>query len=246
MKSKRNRLIQQSTRQTLSVAVMAAITLFSACSVSFADEIRINENSRETTAGDFSCKPCYHPIINAANSLEMGDPNLTTGDLYRYFASRGIKKIDRLSLQVDVDCCPEEDQAFQLEQLNFKITGDDNTVLNDVSLQGDSLFVVGAEVSSFKSEAVLEFDLGYDFMERFSPDSTEAIELNYALPTSAGAMQPRFVLSEDLSSFSVAHTGILVLFVGFWVAVFVMMSFLVKPKDETLATAKQPANLVGS
>ena len=167
-----------------------------------ADEIRINENSSETVAGDFRCKPCNRPIIYDANSLEMGTESLTTGDLYRYFESRGIRRIDRLSLQVDVDCCAEEDQAFQLNDLSFKITDNDDKILNEASLQDDSLLVAGAEISSFKPEAVLEFDLGYNFMERFSSDSTDSIELSYATPTSGSykaAMKPRFVVSEDLS-----------------------------------------------
>ena len=212
-----------------------------------ADEIRINENSSETVAGDFRCKPCNRPIIYDANSLEMGTESLTTGDLYRYFESRGIKRIDRLSLQVDVDCCAEEDQAFQLNGLSFKITDNDDKILNEASLQDDSLLVAGAEISSFKPEAVLEFDLGYNFMERFSSDSTDSIELSYATPTSGSykaAMKPRFVVSEDLSSFTVSNIGILVLFVGFWVVVFIVMNVFMKPKIEV--TSPKPTNLVGS
>ena len=212
-----------------------------------ADEIRINENSSETVAGDFRCKPCNRPIIYDANSLEMGTESLTTGDLYRYFESRGIKRIDRLSLQVDVDCCAEEDQAFQLNGLSFKITDNDDKILNEASLQDDSLLVAGAEISSFKPEAVLEFDLGYNFMERFSSDSTDSIELSYATPTSGSykaAMKPRFVVSEDLSSFTVSNIGILVLFVGFWVIVFIVMNVFMKPNIEV--TPPKPTNLVGS
>ena len=212
-----------------------------------ADEIQIDSNSGETVVGDFRCKPCNRPMLYDANSLEMGSEDLTTGDLYRYFASRGIKKIDRLSLQVDVDCCEEEDQAFHLNGLNFKITGDDDKVLHEASLQDDSLLVVGTEISSFKPEAVLEFDLGYDFMQRFSPDSTDSIQLSYVTPTSGSyqaAMKPRFVVSEDLSSFTFSNIGVFSVFVGFWVIVFMAMNIFMKPKVEN--TPSKPTNLVGN
>ena len=232
------------------MAVLLAASLFfcGICASTEADEIRINENSSETVAGDFRCKPCNRPIIYDADTIEMGTQAMTTGDLFRYFESRGIKKIDRLSLQVDVDCCAEEDQAFQLNGLNFKITGDDNTVLNEASLQNDSLLVAGAEISSFKPEAVLEFDLGYNFMERFSSDSTDLIELSYALPavgSDKGGMTPRFVVSEDISSFSASNMGILGMFVGFWVVVFLGMNLFIKPKSTDSVPAAEPTSLVG-
>lgn len=228
-------------------AIIFSMVLSAICNSVEADEIQINADSVETTAGDFRCKPCNRPIIYDANTLEMGSESLTTGDLYRYFESRGIKRIDRLSLQVDVDCCAEQDQAFQLDDLSFKITGDDDKILNEASLQDDSLLVAGAEISSFKPEAVLEFDLGYNFMERFSSDSTDLIELSYATPIAGSykaGMKPRFVVSEDLSSFTVSNIGVFVLFVGFWVVVFIAMNIFMKPEAES--TPPKPTNLVGS
>ena len=228
-------------------AFIASLILLVGNHPAAADEIQINVNSGEMVAGDFRCKPCTRPIIYDTNSIEMGSDSLTTGDLYRYFASRGIKTIDRLSLQVDVDCCAEEDIAFELNGLSFKITGDDDKILNEASLQNDSLLVAGTEISSFKPEAVLEFDLGYDFMQRFSPDSTDAIELSYETPSAGSytaAMKPRFVVSEDLSSFSVFNIGMFAMFVGFWVIVFMAMNIFMKPKAE--GTPSKPSNLVSS
>ena len=236
MKSKRNRLIQQLAFGSLTAAASLVFSIF-AISLCSADEVQINQNSIEAVAGDFRCKPCYRPNISDADTIDMGSKSLTTGDLYRYFASRGITKIDRLSLQVDVDCCPEEDQAFELNELNFTITGADDTILNSVSMQNDSLLVLGSEVSSFKPEAVMEFDLGYNFMERFTADSTESINLNYGVTGAEGAMSPRFVVSEEISSFSFSHLGILALFIAFWIAVFLAMHLYVKPKDQTLTPA---------
>ena len=243
MKSERNRLIQQLARGFFTATATIVISLVSVVGIQ-ADEIQIDENSIEAVAGDFRCKPCYRPNISDADTIDMGSKSLTTGELYRYFASRGITSIDRLSLQVDVDCCPEEDQAFQLKQLDFTITDEDATVLNSVSMQEDSLLVLGSDVSSFKPEAVLEFDLGYNFMERFTADSTESINLNYGVTGAEGAMAPRFVVSEEVSSFSFSHISILVSFVLFWVAVFFGMHLFVKPKDETLTPNSH--KLIGS
>lgn len=239
-------MVKHFCRSIAAVMIAQLLLLVTANSV-HADEIQINADSVETVVGDFRCKPCNRPIIYDADALEMGGESLTTGDLYRYFASRGIRKLDRLSLQVDVDCCEEEDQAFQLNGLNFKITGDDNRILHEASLQDDSLLVDGAEISSFKPEAILEFDLGYDFMQRFTPDSTDSIELSYVIPTAGSAnlgMEPRFVVSEDLSSFSLSNIGIFALFVGFWVIVFMAMNIFMKPKSESAPS--KPTNLVGS
>lgn len=229
------------------IAVPLLLVFLSNCSV--ADEIHIDANSVETVAGDFRCKPCNRPLIYDTDSIEMGAESLTTGDLYRYFQSRGIRKIDRLSLQVDVDCCEEGDMPFELQGLSFKITGDDDQVLHEASLQNDTLLVAGAEISSFKPEAVLEFDLGYDFMERFSQDSTDSIELSYVTPAGGShqaAMKPRFVVSEDLSSFTSSNLGVFAVFVGFWIAVFMAMNTFIKPKVESTTPTKPPTNLVGS
>lgn len=232
------------TARSIGWSVAAAVVFFCASAASLnADEIHIGEDSGERVAGDFRCKPCYRPIISNADSFDMGSQAMTTGDLYRYFESRGITNIDRLSLQVDIDCCPEEDRAFQLDNLDFRITGEDNTILAQASLHNDSLLVSGEEISSFKPEAVLEIDLGYNFMDRFSPDSTDAIELNYSLPTTQGQMQPRFVVSEDISSFTTSNIGFLALFVAFWVIVFLTMNFMAKPKNDTLPP--KTGNLVG-
>ncbi len=232
MTSIRNRALRQFGFNAACAPIAAVlIFLFSSATVT-ADEICINEDSSETVAGDFRCKPCYRTIINDSDSFVMGKSALTTGDLYRYFESRGITTIDRLSLHVDVDCCSEQDEAFQLERLDFKITGSDDKILNQASLQNDSVLVASTEISSYKPEAILEFDLGYNFMERFTSESTDTIELNYVMPVTGTTMTPRFVVSEDISSFSLSNILIMALFVSFWVAVFAAMNVLVKPTDE--------------
>jgi hypothetical protein len=217
----------------LSILTVAAFA-FGLSQSSQAEEIKIGEDSGEMVAGDFRCKPCHRPIINSGESFCINGQAMTTGDLYRYFQSRGITNIDRLSLQVDIDCCPEEDRAFQLDDLDFRITGSDNTVIAEASLREDSLLFSGEEISSFKPEAVLEIDLGYNFMDRFSPESTEAIELSYSSPPLQNQMTPRFVVSEDTSSFSSSNISFLTLFVAFWIFVFFVMNFMVKPNNDDL------------
>lgn len=244
MSHNRNKLLRRIVRSVAWSVAMTALILTASGGAINAEEIVIGENSGETVAGDFRCKPCYRPIINHTDAFQMNGPSLTTGDLYRYFQSRGITNIDRLSLQVDIDCCPEEDRAFQLDDLDFRITGTDNTILAQASLHNDSLLVAGAEISSFKPEAVLEIDLGYNFMERFSSESTDAIQLNYSSPAVEGQMPPRFVVSEDISSFTSSNVVFLILFVGFWLVVFLMMNLLAKPKNESMPP--KSGNLVGS
>ncbi len=185
------------------------------------EQIVIDENSVDgIAAGDFYCSPCYSPILADAGSINIASNTLTTGELYKYFKSRGIKRLERLSFQVDVDCDPDNVKSVSLTELSFQIQDAAKNLVTDAAFGDTELLLDQSEITSFKPEAVLEVDLGYDFMQRFSADSTEAVELNFASSQSAAGMMPRIVLSSNISSFSSSNLVRIGGFIAFWGVIF--------------------------
>ena len=202
-------------------------------SVGFSEQIVVDENSEDDrVAGDFFCSPCHSPLLSDAESIDIAAKTLTTGELYDYFKSRGITKLSRMSLQVDVDCDPDSDnrESVSLNQLSFKIQDSANNLVTQADFGGD-LLLDKSEITSFKPEAVLEFDLGYDFMQRFSSDSTESILLDFASPDTSSEFQPRVMVSQDMSSFSSGNMTRMVAFIAFWGIVFIGVHLMTRPSQ---------------
>ncbi len=205
------------------------------------EQIVIDENSEDKKiAGDFYCSPCYCPLLDDAEALDIAAGTLTTGELYRYFQSRGIKKLNRLSFQVDVGCDPDNSKSVSLTDLSFKIKDAARNLVTEAEFGDAELLLDKSEITSFKPEAVLEVDLGYDFMQRFSPDSKEAVELNFSSPDSTAEMMPRIVLASNMSSFSSSNLLRIVGFVAFWGIVFFGAHVMSqKPEDADASQANK-------
>lgn len=185
------------------------------------EQIVIDENSQDgKVAGDFYCSPCYSPILDNEHAVDFATKTLTTGELYRYFQSRGIRKLNRLSFQVDVDCDPDNNESVSLTDLSFKIQDAAQNLVTDAGFGDTELLLDKSEITSFKPEAVLSFDLGYDFMQRFSPDSKEEVELNFRSPNSSAGMMPRILLASHISSFSSSNLVRICGFLAFWGIIF--------------------------
>ena len=206
-----------------------------------AEQIVIDENTEgSVVAGDFHCSPCYSPILSDAGSVDIATNSLTTGELYQYFKSRGITKLDRLSFQVDVDCDPDNAESVSLTDLSFQIQDAARTLITDADFGDTELLLDKSEITSFKPEAVLEVDLGYDFMQRFSPDSKEAVQLNFSSPDTSTAMMPRIVLASNMSSFSSSNLVRIGGFVAFWGIIFFGAHVMSrKPKEANTSEANQ-------
>lgn len=209
-----------------------ALTLVMASGASFAQQIVIDEHSTDRKiAGDFFCSPCYSPLLSDSESINIASKTLTTGELYKYFQSRGITKLNRLALQVDVDCDPLNDKSFSLTDLSFQIQDSAKNLVTHAGLGDAELLLDSSEITSFKPEAVLEFELGYDFMQRFSPESTEAVVMNFQTSADNQGLQPRIVVSEEMSSFSTVNFLRLLAFVTFWGVVFYGAYLLTHPSQ---------------
>ena len=226
------------------VLLLTVATLFFASITTEAvvgEQIVIDENSEDKRlAGDFYCSPCYSPILDDAEAVDIAAKTLTTGELYKYFQSRGITKLNRLSFQVDVDCDPDNTKSVSLTDLSFQIQDAARNLVTDADFGDTELLLDKSEITSFKPEAVLEVDLGYDFMQRFSPDSKEAVQLNFSSPDTSNAMMPRIVLASNMSSFSSSNLVRIGGFVAFWGIIFFGAHVMSrKPKEANTSEANQ-------
>lgn len=209
--------------------VIGLILVLVTASFVSAEQIVINDDVNETkVAGDFKCYPCYQAILNDSSVLDFTADNLTTGDLFRYLKSRGVNKMDRLELRVDFDCDPDNSQSVCVTGLSFQIEDESHNLLTDKKFGENELMLDSNSITSFKPEAVLELDLGYDFMQRFSEDSTEAVVLNFATDGTGREMKPRILLSQDMTSFSSDNLIRILLFIGFWGVVFYLAHFFTR------------------
>lgn len=226
----------KSRTQMFRVIVLALATLFVVSITTdavFGEQIVIDENSEDKkVAGDFYCSPCYSPILDDAEAVDIAARTLTAGELYKYFQSRGIKKLNRLSFQIDVDCDPDNTESVSLTDLSFQIQDSALNLVTHAGFGDTELLLDKSEITSFKPEAVLEIDLGYDFMQRFSPDSKEAVRLDFSSPDTSSAMMPRIFLASNMTSFSSSNLVRIVGFLAFWGIIFFGAHVMSrKPKD---------------
>lgn len=238
------------TRMMLRVLFTVLASLFYASittGVVLSEQIVIDENSQDKkVAGDFYCSPCYSPILDHDEAVDIAAKTLTTGELYKYFQSRGIRKLNRLSFQVDVDCDPDNNKSVSLTDLSFKIQDAARNLVTDADFGDTELLLDKSEITSFKPEAVLEVDLGYDFMQRFSPDSKEAVELNFSSPDSSAEMMPRIVLASHMSSFSSSNLVRIGGFVTFWSIIFFGAHMMSRKREETTSTDGKQVTLTAN
>jgi len=221
----------------ISALVVVSITTDKA----FGEQIVIDENSEgKAVAGDFYCSPCYNPILDDSEAVDVAAKTLTAGELYKYFQSRGIKKLSRLSFQVDVDCDPDNTESVSLTDLSFQIEDSALNLVTHAGFGDTELLLDKSEITSFKPEAVLEIDLGYDFMQRFSPESKESVSLNFSSPDTSSGMMPRIFLASDMSSFSSSNLVRIGGFIAFWGIIFFGAHVMSrKPKDAAQADGNQ-------
>jgi hypothetical protein len=211
------------------LAVMFALGL--AATMAVGDEVVIGENSKSTVLGDFDCSTCPMPT-SSFQMLAGGDSGeFTAGELWKYFDSQGVDQLHSLTLCLDLE--PNDDTSeFGLESIQLRIQDpSDNTILlTDVSMGDNSLIVPSYDISSLKPEAKLQIALGYDFMSRFSADSTEKISLDVATNGEASS-NPIFSV-EGGSGFFLKRYNIfaLAVFAGFWVVVFIALNRFTKPQ----------------
>ena len=195
-----------------------------------ADEVIIEEGGSlgRIECGDYFCSPCVSKLGGAYVIRNENDGQIiemTTGELWQYFDRQGFRSVNKLSLFLDVDRL-SSDTEFNLSKLNVQIQSPAGTLLTNANLGADGLIVPGYETSSSRPEAQLSFDLGYDFMELFSSESTELVRVSIESPVSTS---PTFLLTADDNVFGRTNLGNLFFFVLFWGIVFLIVLRWMKP-----------------
>lgn len=215
-----------SQRLLRSFVCLLAIGLFAATSI--ADEVIIDGKQGSQIAGDFDCSKCPSPSTSMLNLLDGSESgSLTAGEVWQFFNAQGVDSLDRLTLCLDV----ESDGGLAtvgIDSMELKIEDPSNfgSLLTNVSLGDDWLRIPGYDIAAFKPEANLEIKLGYDFMQRFSADSTEKISLNVS---GAANSQVSVQGVDGKGFFSSINSLAVVAFAVFWSLIFISLYRFTKP-----------------
>ena len=219
---------------SLAVALVAA---FLSPTFVNADEIILVDgvSQKNISLGDYSCSPCFSKLASAYEFKSDADPNtieMTAGELWQFFDSQGHQSVSTLTLFVDVDQLGLT-ESLNLSKLNVQIQNPNGSLATDTKLGSNRLVVPGIETSGNRPEAELRFDLGYDFMEMFSPESTEIVRVSIDAPLSEATM-PRFHLTGSKDVFGKTNLSTMFLFVFFWGVVFLALLRWMKPMRPTV------------
>jgi len=225
--------------RTSKIVTFAFLLIAMATSACFADEVVIREKTSDNdhAIGDYSCSPCLTKLTGGAfemkDGAQRGTIELTAGELWQFFNDQGHQSVNTMTLFVDVEQLATS-ESLSLSKLNFEIQSPVDGHLSTIANLGkNSLIVPGIETSSSRPEAELRFDLGYDFMELFSEESTEIVRVSIDAPYSS-AIAPTFHLAANNNVFGQTNLGRLFLFVIFWGAVFLVLLRWMKPVRESV------------
>ena len=234
----------------LRVAFAFLVVCFNLQATLVADEIIISGNEHAVSVGDFDFSPCNTESHQGALAVLSDGCNseMTAGDLWRFFSDRGIDSVENLT--ICMDWAPGQELGTDIGVSNLQLQIEDpshaGSLLTNVSLGGHSLVVPGFEVSSFKPEAKLGVELGYDFMKRFGPESTEKIHLDFGEPSQAGFLPvPTFSFEGGAANPGrIPNWFGLVGFILFWLVVFKCLAVVTAPKE--IAGPANPGDIIST
>jgi hypothetical protein len=220
-----------SGRISFCLLMAICVVAFANTNAVYGDDVILDRSASASVAvGDFSCSSCPNGIVQKLNLRDKH--SLTTGDLWSFFDDQGIKSVDRLTLCLDWEPSLAMNDVVDVKNLNFMIQNDDGEVLTDFNLGDNRLVVPDYEVTGFKPEARVEIDLGYNFMERFTADSSQHVIVNIA-SSDAMSTSPELVLAaaKNFLPRELKIVGI-VMFGAFWICVFFVLNWTTRPKEE--------------
>lgn len=228
----------------LKVAFAFLVVCFNLQTTLIADEIIISGNEHAVSVGDFDFSPCNTESHQGALAVLCDGSNgeMTAGDLWQFFSDRGIDSVENLTICMDWAPGQELGTDIDVSGLQLKIEDPSNagSLLTNVSLGGHSLVVPGFEVSSFKPEAKLGVALGYDFMKRFGPESTEKVRVD-----SQAGFLPTFSFEGSAAKPGrIPNWFGLVGFIMFWLIVFKCLAVVTAPK--VTAAPANPGDIIST
>ena len=220
----------------------------------FADEVILdNQTNSQLMVGDFNCSTCAEQVTTSISLFgHNNQTRLTAGQLWQFFNNQGVDSLDKLTLCLDVGELDSQSK-FDVQSIQFRIedTLASGNFLTNVSLGNNTLVVPGSMTSSSKPEAKLEILLDYDFMQRFSANSSELITLDFS---SNGELASEASISIEGNGNVFTKSNLLLLFgfISFWFVVFTVLNRVTKPLSENpdpvktnpvmLASQLNPAN----
>lgn len=203
-----------------------------------ADEVVLQDGSNddEVKLGDYNCS-AYR--AGASSNFQLQDQTITAGQLWTFFDEQGLDSVESLVICVDVDRLPA-DQQLGLNAMDLLIGDQSGSQKKCHYTMGNNSFVLPArKTRAYTAECRFEVDLGYDFMERYSSSSTDAVKLNVDLDDSA-ASSPVFFIEGKRSLFTVPNMLMLSVFCLFWVAAFWMLKRFTLPSAKTTPVRARP------
>lgn len=191
-------------------------------------DIVLDGNSGKQTLGDFDCSQCP----SSANRLLFdgrGSGTMTAGELWTILNEQGMDSVNRLTFSLDV-LDRGQSNAVGIESMELRIEDlshlESPTIFN---LGSHGLLIPDYDIVAFKPEANLEVDLGFDFMKRYTSDSTEKISL-----VVAGDADSQVAISVGGGGgsglFSWKSLPAIGLFLVFWGLIFLLVNRFTKPQ----------------
>lgn len=213
-----------------------ALIAVSMMAVAHGDEVVIKSGVKSNiSVGDFFCSQCPTASSNSLSLFSGDTSNLTAGELWTFFDQEGFGSVGKLTLCLDVQ--PQTDSSsVGIRTVELRIEDPEmGGLITNVSLQGNSLKFHGYDVTAYKPEARLEIDLGYDFMKRFSAESTALISLDIAGDSDSTGVSP-VISVEGAGGFFAADFNVwaMIGFAGFWAIAFIVLNRFTKPLVDSI------------
>lgn len=217
---------------TLSMVVSVVLASLPAS----ADQVIVDRDpeSSVTLADDVECSACDQALSpSAIEVLTSGaGGEVTAGQLWSFFNAQGVDSMDELTLHLDID--PEKvatsagGSSIDISSLQLQIENPDGIqgFATDVQIGDKQVLLPTASRNADSADMQLAVKLHYDFMKRFSADSTEKIKLN----VSSSGLMPSISIAKKTEALRALNWPLLIGFTIFWLGVFALVNWLTKPK----------------
>ncbi|MCH2178659.1 MAG: hypothetical protein MK106_07630 [Mariniblastus sp.] len=202
------------------------------------DELILNGNRLSPqTIGDFQITSGRSEKASfVIENLIDSKGQVRTGELWDFFRSQGIESLDRLTLVIDVDDHLTSNQDFMMDSMTLTIAdpdaglGGEKITEANMNRDGENLLVLKkSDFPNIEPKARMEFELGYDFMQRFQSSSKETVLFHFH--TRSGMIDSAaFEYNQLETPAPLSHMLSIILFILFWTVVFFLMYLFLSPK----------------
>ena len=233
-----------------SIALGVVVFCAGICSTASADQVIVDSDPDATVflADDVECSACDGTLTPSAIEILTGGAGgeVTAGQLWSFLKAQGVDSMDELTLRLDID--PEkagstiDGSSIDISALQLQIEnpGGIDGFATDVQFGDKQLLLSSPSFDAEVDDMQLAVKLHYDFMERFSADSTEKIKLN----VSSSGLMPSISIAKKTESLRKMNWLMLIGFSAFWLSIFGLVNWLTKPSP--IGTSLTNKTAVGS